>query len=514
MAAGGRELEGAKTVVKGSVATLIFLFLAKPVSWLYYVILGRYLAPSEYGLFFIALGVASFALYAAQLGLHHAVSRFTPYYAGQKKYGKVRQVVSASMKAVLVSSLASMILLIALRGRIADFYGEPLLSPLLVVFALSIPLMAYFMVLTEFLRGLKQVIAQQSYILGLNIVKIAATLALFVYVAASVEAAVDAYFMAAAVGVIAVALASLKRLRAFKVDRVRDRVNARKLLRFGLPLFLAGSLDMVFGWTDSLVLGAYRPTAEVGLYGAALTVGRIMPLVAASFTVMSVPILSEYYGRKKLEDFRALTRLVAKLSFTFTFPAFLLYLALPGRVISLAFSTQYAGGAHALVILALGFLAISLASIYRDALLSAGATGTLLKISSVATLLNLALNLILIPEYGMLGAAAATTTAIIVAQLLNIYYGRKVLKLSVPRDVLKSVAAGVATLAVILQLKVLLEVGVWLEAGILAAATALIYLTLLILLKSFSKVEVELIRMLLAKVGVPEGASKKILSVF
>jgi O-antigen/teichoic acid export membrane protein len=210
--------------------------------------------------------------------------------------------------------------------------------------------------------------------------------------------------------------------------RVRTRPGrptigmARSLLSFSRYKFISNAGSVGYSWIDVVVIGLFLSPAAVGAYEVAWKVAAIVVVFSDSLATTAFPQLSEDAGHGDTERIEvAFTRLVTP-SMAFVIPAFFGTLVLAEDILGVLFGAEYTVASLALVIL----LADSLSSgVYQlvarmlDALDAPhlDARGVVLQIT-----LNVALNLLFVPRYGLVGAAIATTLAAFAGETLSLFY--------------------------------------------------------------------------------------------
>jgi len=135
----------------------------------------------------------------------------------------------------------------------------------------------------------------------------------------------------------------------------------------------------------------------------------------------------EQYGPDERQQVGVIYQLSTKWIYILTFPVFLTLLLIPERVIGLIFGSSYLEGSLALSILSVGFFARVAAGRNRGALTALGCTNCVLVSNVAGIVANVVLNLLLIPRYGVVGAAVASALSfgvlnVIASTLLQMRY--------------------------------------------------------------------------------------------
>lgn len=139
-------------------------------------------------------------------------------------------------------------------------------------------------------------------------------------------------------------------------------------------------------------------------------------------------MISELYARRNFGEMSALYRLVFRWILTLALPMAVILVIFPDKIM-LLFGAQYLPGREVIHILTFGVLLQSVTGISSALLVMTGRTKLNLFNVSLAASINIILNIILIPRFGLVGAAWGTMGAMIVLSLVRIIECRFVLKM-------------------------------------------------------------------------------------
>jgi O-antigen/teichoic acid export membrane protein len=191
-----------------------------------------------------------------------------------------------------------------------------------------------------------------------------------------------------------------------------------ELLTFSLPLFFTGMLALFQQWTDTFMLSYFRTITEVGLYNVAFLLASLVSLIPNLILPVAFPHVINYYGRGERDDARALAHQVSRWILLAMLPATLWLVLLRSQLLSLLFGSSYMVGGWVVAVLAIGYLALSLSLPCRRILSMLKRTDLIFKSTALSVAVNVVGNLLLIPRYGIVGAAVATAGAMVVHYLL------------------------------------------------------------------------------------------------
>jgi len=225
---------------------------------------------------------------------------------------------------------------------------------------------------------------------------------------------------------------------------------------------------------------------------------------------MYVPVASQIYSEGSMKELRRTYQIITKWIFSVTAPFFLLVFLFP-EIALYVFGANYVGASNALRLLALGYMFHVAMGLNGASLIVVGGGKLLMYMTLIGALSNVALNTILIPMYGITGAALATSSSYILA---NLSASLKLFKISgiqpFTRNYLKSLLMFIAFLALMSLInpnKNLIVVGLTFIAYNLA------YLVFIILSKSIDFEDVELLQALEKRLGINLWIIRKILRI-
>ncbi|WP_266077032.1 flippase [Haladaptatus caseinilyticus] len=390
-----------------SSASLVFVgaAIASVAKLLERIVLGRSLSTAAFGEVNIALTTMSLGVTFALVGFGQGIPRY------MSRYEDERDVRGAWLTGLLFAGVVAVAVASVLYFK-ADFITANLFdkgdsSNLVPVFVLAIPLVVGYQVGVGGIRGFENTI-YKTYVGDLlypfgRIFLLVGLLALgFGPVAAGY-----AYLISAAVAFVA-AHYLLNRLLPLVGE---FRLHMREMALFSAPLVVSSVLADLLTRTDTVMLGFFKTSHQVGLYAAAYPLANSLLIALSSFGFLYLPLASRLDANGERDEISSIYQLTTKWIFVVTFPAFLLFVTFPADILTVFFGERYAGGALALVILSLGFFTNAAGGRNRETLSALGHTGMILTGNALAFGLNLVLNLVLIPAHGFVGAAVASAIA-------------------------------------------------------------------------------------------------------
>lgn len=190
------------------------------------------------------------------------------------------------------------------------------------------------------------------------------------------------------------------------------------LLKESLPLALTGIFIAIYYRIDSVMLSYMKGDRQVALYTAAYSLAFVSLFLATSYHQATYPLLSKLYVNAR-GNLQRVYRLSMKYLVIFGLPASAGMALLAPRLVVLIFGERYADSVGAVQILTAAFLLMVVNGFMGYTLVAAGSQRYMARIVGAGAFLNVSLNLIIIPKYGILGAASTTVFSELCAFILS-----------------------------------------------------------------------------------------------
>ncbi|XSG86305.1 MAG: flippase [Methylohalobius sp. ZOD2] len=395
------------------------------------VVLARLLGPSEYGIYAWVMALVALLSVPVQLGLPTLLIREVARAQQQRDWGCLRgilrwSVLLASAMALLVgvAFLAGMEMFSSSlegRGR-ALLWGIPLL-----------PLLAWNGLATSALIGLRRVVLGQ---LPDNVLHPTALIgfmtAAWLFWPAFDWDAVSLMSLTVLSSVLTLSIASgLLRWKLPPESTTAVPVYRGRLWLTSLgPLALATGLYLVNSRTDMVMLGFFTTDDQVGIYRVATQMAIVVVFVLQVVNRVVAPHLARLHAAGDIDRLQRLVTRSAQITLLGAIPVASVFIAFGSVLLERIFGAAFVAGHEALIILVVAQLVNA----------GMGSVGLLLNMTgherdtakgvAVSTFLNVPLNFLLIPSFGITGAALATAISLVVWNIILWYAVRKRLGLN------------------------------------------------------------------------------------
>lgn len=409
-----------KKIAKGAGIFSIGLILSKALAYVYRLVIAR-VGIEQYGLFSIALAVFNILSVISLIGMSEGVIRFVSFYKGRSDQRRIKGIITSALKITLPLSIAFAVFLFFASNWIAvTFFHNNELSILFKIFAFGIPLDILRNVFFCSIKGLQKVEYEvYGKSLGENIAKVVLTL-IAVYLGYGIISIAIMYVASIFISFILSFYFLEKKVFPIISTKIASIRSDKDLLFYSLPLLFTGFVFMIIQWTDTLMLGNLRTVSEVGLYNVALPTASLLYLFPSAIRALFFPVLSELHAQNKKDVFESVYRTVIKWVLAINSIIFVFLIVFSHQIIRILFGETYVkdkilffGGTIslsvlALIILSLGMILGELLVPSKDVLMVLKKTKLIFLNTLTGAGLNIVLNYLLIPYYGIIGAAIAT----------------------------------------------------------------------------------------------------------
>ena len=412
-----------KEVVQKSFLSGIFLFFAAFLQFGFTVVVARKLGADEAGVFFLSFSIVAFLAIIARFGLDMSIVRFgSPLFANKDRMGLIKLARDSLILSVVAGAVFSA-LLFGLSNFIAqNIFIDIRLSNVLRIASFSIIPLILSVVFAEILRAQKLVVYN---IASKHLAWLIPAIALTATLAKSLSGVTAIYVTSMIIGSVLAGLFTLKTFRKIHGSKKASRTISKQLLiKSSLPLLIVVLSGKTMQWMDTLFLGALADSTSVSLYNAAVQISFAVSLILLSFNTINASKFAQLYDANKINELKKLYLGSARIISLIALPLVTAIILFRGSLLGI-FGNDFSDGSTAVIIVVLAqFINVSVGSVAY--LLAMTDQSKLLSIVTVfANVLNIILNIVLIPRYGLEGAAIATGISLVVRNVILLLFVRR-----------------------------------------------------------------------------------------
>lgn len=396
-------------ILTGSVWASSAKLIATGLSMISGIFVARVYGPEIKGILSLVDAFVLLATILTVLGTNTSILRLIPEYTKKYSITSAFRIYQKTQYLVCSVSVITGGLLFFGSDWIANtVFSQPRLSEF---FALA----AYFVVVrsimdlnTSAVRGLRlnRVYAFMNLLPDLSklIILVSATY-LFFNIGIPVYALFASWLITALVGIIVMQGAFRRRMAN---SDIIGNLPVKNILSISLPMLMTTSMTFFIGKSGVIMLGIYSSEAEVGYYSIAVSLSTLTVFTLQAVNSMSASKFSELYHSSNMTDeLFYVAKKSAKLIFWTTIPILLCLVVLGKPIISLLYGQSFSVAYPALLILTIGQFVNAASGSTGMFMNMTGHQIALRNIMAAAAVLNVLLNVLLTPSYGMTGAAIA-----------------------------------------------------------------------------------------------------------
>jgi O-antigen/teichoic acid export membrane protein len=497
----GDRDQAIRDIFKGAGIVYAGLILEIFISFLAQVLAARYLNTAEFGGITIGVALVNLGAILGTIGLDEGLIRHLPRKAESERVSLVH----VAFLIVVPFSLTLGVLIAANASFIAlNLLGDASVTTSIRIFGAAIPFASVLMLSIGGIRG-QEISRYRVYIENL----LRPTLRVVLVIAAVIFGLGQAGFALAyavpyAIGA-AVAVVLLLRTFDTSVLSPEDDINSSEFIRYSVPMTVSRTASFVYRSADLFLLLFFLNAGAVGAYGVAYAAGRLVGLFSMAFNFLGAPIASKIEATSGVDDMVTAHQPALRWLVLLSIPAMTPLVLFPETFITGIYRPRYAPGAGALVVLALAFAIDNVFNALGNLLRGLGKARPLAFNGFVAAVTNVALNIVFIPRYGIVGAALATLASYLLMDslmALELWYFAGTFPLSLP-----VVSPAVVGLPLVGAAWLLRDVVPPSLPGLVAfgAVFASIYLVAVLVILGFEPEEVMLIRSAEERFGLSLG---------
>lgn len=393
------------------------------ISYLFGILIARQVGAGDFGLY--TLGVTAVTLISrfTLMGLDRGLMRFAAISRSRGEGAALQRLIGLALLAGSAAGVTGGALIWFAPDLILAILAEAnqqALAPLMPYFAFSAPALTLTGIAIAGTVAFRTIRYRALVVNVIQpIVKLLIALLLLGILGAVALTPVIAFTLTQLLGT-ALALFFLWRLaRGVPAAGERPSGLGRQLARFSLPLLFTNVLDYLNGRTEILVLGIYLAASASGIYSAAGRLAGLGLIVLTAFNAIFSPLISDLHARGQIASLATLYKLVTRWIVAAAMPFFVVQMIFAPQLMAL-FGPDFVAGAGALRLLSLGQLVNFATGSSGIMLIMSGRSDLTFANSLITVLLALVLDFLLVPGYGLLGAAVAGALVIALINLLRL----------------------------------------------------------------------------------------------
>jgi O-antigen/teichoic acid export membrane protein len=292
-----------KLIVKSSFIFFVGIIISKVLTYVFRVIIARYLHSEVYGLFSIASAITDCLTTVFALGLGAGLIRYISIYRGKKELSKINHLIKTSLIVVTFSGIIGGLFLFLISKYLSvNIFHDQNLIIFLKWFSIVIPFAVFSSIfintllafekiqLYSFVRNILYNIVELAVLIFLVLIGFGVNSLIFSYLAGALSLVISSFIFCK------YALPSVFKKYSLNKD-VKKQLN-KELFSYSWPLIFLGLINFVFYSTDTFLIGYFQNASQVGIYNVAVPIASLLLIVPGLFILLFLPLITKEFARK------------------------------------------------------------------------------------------------------------------------------------------------------------------------------------------------------------------------
>jgi O-antigen/teichoic acid export membrane protein len=410
------NLSSTKNAVKNTVFLTSAEVITKFLAFMLTIYIARYLQEAGFGKYSFAIAFTSFFSVISDLGINNLTIREI---ARNKDFAG-KYIGNFSIAKVLFSFIALILLYIIIN--LMNYPSDTKVA--VYIFGIYVVVSSFGQFLISVFRAYEKM-EYETFVRVIEKISLVFLVICVIYFKRGLIEIAFSFLLSSSLSFIIAYIIIIKKftIPQFKIDRKFLKDSIKEALPFGLT-FLFG---IIYFKIDTVMLSLMQGDAVVGWYNAAYNIiDGLTAVVATSIANACYPTMSKYYitSKNELKNIFIQSFLILLIS---GFIISCIVTVYSEQFIHLFYGDKYSNSALSLKILVWAFFVICISNISSTLLYATNKQRIVTIGTGLGALINITLNLILIPRYSLLGAAFATLITELLGFVIYMYYSLRVL---------------------------------------------------------------------------------------
>ncbi|MES9825020.1 MAG: flippase [Candidatus Thiodiazotropha endolucinida] len=419
------------TFARGVVRSFSAKALGLGVGFLLQIVMARALGIEHFGIYAFALSWVNVLLFLVLLGANKAILRFLPTYqlseCNAQMTGLLRWATLRTLKAGLAVCLAIWGYLILFAAA-----ENQDLNKTMALAAVLLPVFGLSQLRQAGLNAMKLVFRAEIADTFIRPILLISLVVSWIWFHKEPLAAYQAMVMQLGAAVVSFLIGTRWLMLALPdATRSTDPIYDVKVWQsMALPMMIVAGIQILLKQTDVIMLGIITSTTESGIYSVMVRLSSFAMFGLAAVNAMAAPMIAELHASGQKTALQRVVTLAVRGSVLFMLAASALLVFFVEPITAL-YGQGFNIGLTAFYILLIGQAVNAATGPVGFIVSMTGHQMLLAKVQGTSAVINILLNMILIPRYGMVGAAIATAISMTTWNVWLLIYVRKILKIRI-----------------------------------------------------------------------------------
>ena len=452
------------------------------LNFLSWIVAGKLLLSKEYGIATTIINFLTIVSNITLLGLTNALSKLIPEYQAKKRKKEIYGIINFSLRLSLLTNILASVLILLCAQLLAShvFKSEEMLKPLYLS-AFILPFMSLFSICASIVYGFQYMKLRfiSSFISTLAKCAVSIVLIMLNFTYFGI---LFGFFTSVLVGIL---------ILFRKVPR-KDKtvIDKSELFSYAIPGLIGTLCWLAINNTGNLILSSMASLEAAGIFTLTFVLTSPITLIPQTLTTSSFPLLSQLYGRNEKKRIENLLAELFRYSLLIALPFTLVLVVFPKQIILILGNPSYLPGYRLLQILSVASLILGMGRFFLLGLYAVGRPKLFRNIQVLQALLFLTISSLLVRSYSFMAIGYTFLLIALFTFSVSFFYMKKFYRIHVPTKSLMKISVASLLLVSFLYFSKRYVEGI-LMVIVSTSASLVIYITSLLLMKFFTKGDVE-----------------------
>ncbi|MHC3129133.1 MAG: flippase [Candidatus Bathyarchaeota archaeon] len=496
----------AKVSAKGIFNIFWGLIVSSIISAIGVMIVAGILSEGDYGLVAIALMGPNLIGIFRDWGVDWAAIKYTAQYRSENKEANVKNVLASVVFFEILLGFSLSIFSFFVSGFMANALDRPNIVPLIQIASFTIFAEALMKAAQATFTGYEKMEYHSVTSIVLSILKTGFMIILVILgfgTFGAIVGATIAYLIAGVISILLLYVTIYKPLQRQDVNKLEIFATLKTLFRYGLPLSISAIFSGFLMQFYNVLLAIYCTDLFIGNYYVALNFASIVTFFVMPVLTVLLPAFSKLDSQKERETLGNVFQFSVKYAALIIVPVAFAVMALSQPGVSTIFGEKYSYTPLYLALYVVTFIYTAFGYLSVDNIIkSQGKTDVNMKLALITSAIGLALNIVLIPKFGILGLLVTNIISGIPSLIIALWWIKKNFNATIDwvasaKILLASTLAAVITYVVTSQL----NISSWINLIIGASIFLATYIVTTPLVGSVNKSDIHTFREMLKGLG-------------
>jgi stage V sporulation protein B len=475
-----------KKALENTFFIMLSWFVTTLGGFMFWLVAGKFLTQEEYGIAITSVSFGFFVISIITFGLPAALSKLIPEYKAKKNYKRIKSIITSSFILILFSNLFLIIAMILFSNQFSNYLKIEKTVFYLVIFYIFVGSFG-----TTFYTIIYSFQEMKRYFL-ISVVSV-----LIKFSTSLLILFLGFKHFGPIIGVIVSILFTLFLCFPKKHLTRKYSFYDEELFKYAVTGLIGALAFSLLGNSQYTIITIMKAASNAGIFGVAMMISSIVGAIPNILNASIYPIISEVFGKKSKKLIPILIESIIRYALSLSIPIIIVFSIL-SRLIVLSFSSyRFLDSARLIPILSISSLFFGLATIFMNTLFAIRRPRLYIKILLIISIIYIAITSALTYFLSELGTSIGYMITTAIFFLVSFYYSKKIIRLKTRFNYLIKILVASLSFLPLYLLKPMTII----SATVLAILCFILYIGFLLILKFFTKDDIEMFKYFLRKIS-------------